>query len=93
MKVDTGNAIRKQVRKLPKQVQQNIKALILELQQLESTNEIQSEKLSGTKNRYKIRVGNYRIVYEKITATHIEVTSVRDRKDVHNKLFGIVLSL
>ena len=93
MKVDITRSASKNIKKLDVKIQNEVSEKIIEIEALNTTNEIYSEKLSGTKNRYKIRVGNYRIVYEKITATHIEITSVRDRKDVYNKLFEIVLSL
>ena len=93
MKVDITRSASKNIKKLEVNTRNKVSQKILETEGLNTANEIQSEKLSGTKNRYKIRVGNYRVVYEKITATHIEITSVRDRKDVYNKLFGIVFSL
>ena len=93
MKVDIRSRAIKNIKKLDVRIQQKIAEKILETEALNSTNEIQSEKLSGAKNRYKIRVGDYWIVYEKITATRIEIISVRDRKEVYNKLFNIVLSL
>ena len=98
MKVNITRSASKNIKKLDINIQKQVYEKIIEIESLNTTNEIYSEKLSGAKNRYKIRVGNYRIVYEKITATHItathiEITSVRDRKDIYNKLFGIVLSL
>lgn len=93
MKVDITSRAIKNIKKLDVKIQQKVAEKILETEALNSTNEIQSEKLSGAKNRYKIRVGDYRIVYEKITATRIEIISVRDRKEVYKKLFNIVLSL
>ena len=93
MRVDTSKSIKRQVRNLPQNVQEHIKSFISELKLLDSTNHINSEKLSGTKDRYKIRLENYRIVYQKISVNHIEITSVRDRKKVYKKLFGITFSL
>lgn len=93
MRVDTGKSIKRQVRNLPQNVQEYIKSFISELKSLDSAKDINSEKLSGTKDRYKIRLGNYRIVYQKISVNHIEITSVRDRKEVYKKLFGITFSL
>lgn len=93
MQVDITSNAAKNIKKLDINIQKQVYEKIIEIGALNSTNEIQSEKLSGFKDRYKIRVGNYRIVYQKLTTTHIEITSVRDRKDVYNKLFGIVFSL
>jgi mRNA interferase RelE/StbE len=44
------------------------------------------EKLSGTEQTYRIRIGDCRLVYEVITADQIvEVQRVRHRKDVYRK--------
>ena len=93
MKVDITRSASKNIKKLDINIRNKVSQKILETEALNTTNEIYSEKLSGAKNRYKIRVDDYRIVYEKITATHIEITSVRDRKEVYKKMFGVVLSL
>jgi mRNA interferase RelE/StbE len=43
-----------------------------------------SEKLSGSERTYRIRVGNYRVVYEVLSALKIvEIQRVRHRKDVY----------
>ena len=93
MKVDISRSASKNIKKLDINIRNKVSQKILETQALNSTNEIESEKLSGFKDRYKIRAGNYRIVYQKLTTTHIEITSVRDRKEVYKKMFGVVLSL
>ena len=93
MKVDITRSASKNIKKIDINIRNKVSEKILETEALNTTNEIQSEKLSGFKDRYKIRVGNYRIVYQKLTATHIEITSVRDRKEVYKKMFGVVLSL
>ena len=93
MQVDLSRGVRTQTDKLPSIIQSKIKSELLKLETFDNTNEIKSEKLKGTKNYYKIRIGNYRIVYQKIAPNHIEVTSVRDRKDIYNKLFGLTFSL
>ena len=42
------------------------------------------EKLSGSEHAYRIRVGDYRIVYEVfVDAKLIEIQRVRHRKDVY----------
>lgn len=44
------------------------------------------EKLSGAERTYRIRIGDYRLVYEVIAANHIvEVQRVRHRKDVYRQ--------
>jgi mRNA interferase RelE/StbE len=43
-----------------------------------------SEKLSGSERTYRIRVGDYRIVYELLRdARIVEIQRVRHRKDVY----------
>ncbi len=43
-----------------------------------------SEKLSGSEHTYRIRVGDYRVVYEFLQAARIvEIQRVRHRKDVY----------
>ena len=43
-----------------------------------------SQKLSGSEHTYRIRVGDYRVIYEVLLAAkRIEVQRVRHRKDVY----------
>lgn len=45
-----------------------------------------SEKLSGSLYTYRIRVGQYRIIYEVISSLQlIEIQRIRHRKDVYKK--------
>ncbi len=45
-----------------------------------------SEKLAGTEHTYRIRVGDYRIIYEVFAGSKIiEIQRVRHRKDVYRK--------
>ena len=45
-----------------------------------------SQKLSGSERTYRIRVGDYRIIYEVFGDSHIiEVQRVRHRKDVYRQ--------
>lgn len=42
------------------------------------------EKLSGSEHAYRIRLGDYRVVYEVVTeARLVEIQRVRHRKDVY----------
>jgi mRNA interferase RelE/StbE len=42
------------------------------------------EKLSGSEHAYRIRLGDYRIVYEVVTELKlVEIQRVRHRKDVY----------
>ena len=43
-----------------------------------------SQKLTGSERTYRIRIGDYRVIYEVAGDTHvIEVQRVRHRKDVY----------
>lgn len=43
-----------------------------------------SQKLSGSERTYRLRVGDYRVIYEVLTESRIvEVQRVRHRKDVY----------
>jgi mRNA interferase RelE/StbE len=43
-----------------------------------------AEKLSGSEHAYRIRLGDYRIVYEVVTESKlVEIQRVRHRKDVY----------
>jgi mRNA interferase RelE/StbE len=45
-----------------------------------------SEKLTGAEHSYRIRVGDYRVIYEVIARSRIvEIQRVRHRKDVYRK--------
>lgn len=43
-----------------------------------------SQKLAGSEHTYRIRVGDYRVLYEVLTgAKTVEIQRVRHRKDVY----------
>jgi mRNA interferase RelE/StbE len=43
-----------------------------------------SQKLTGSQHTFRIRVGDYRVIYEVLTATRmLEVQRVRHRKDAY----------
>ena len=45
-----------------------------------------SEKLAGSEHTYRIRVGDYRVVYEVFADSKtVEIQRVRHRKDVYRK--------
>ena len=45
-----------------------------------------SQKLSGSERTYRIRIGDYRVIYEVFGDEHIvEVQRVRHRKDVYRE--------
>ena len=94
MIIDIKGSAEKYLRKMDKKAAQRIRTEIADTAKLKSTSEIPNDgKLRGYTDRYKIRVGNYRIIYKVEYTTHILITAIADRKDVYNKLFGITLSL
>lgn len=74
----TPNA-KKQLKKLPKFVQLSI---ISKLKKIKENPTVNAIKLSGYKNSYRIRTGNYRIVYE-INNKIIYIALIGHRKEVY----------
>lgn len=85
MKITILKRAEKELRKLPKfdqiAVAQKIRALPNPLISGE-------EKLSGYPHIYRVRVGNYRIVYKK-TIEEITIILIGNRKDVYRRLASI----
>lgn len=76
------NSTRKDIRSLPRQEVARIVAAVAQLACDPMPHG--SQKLSGSERTYRIRVGDYRVVYEVFTDSHIvEVQRVRHRKDVY----------
>ena len=94
MKVELDRRANKSLAKIPKRERVIIEEILLRLESLNRVLDIDNDgKLKGTKDRYKIRVGNYHIIYKIESQTEILITSIAHRKDVYYKLFEIVLSL
>ena len=77
----------KQIKKLPKTVQI---AICQQLRELISGGTHTEKKLKKFENVYRLRVGSYRVVYEK-KDDHIFVLLAEHRKDVYQsleRLFG-----
>jgi mRNA interferase RelE/StbE len=75
-------AAQKEVDRLPKQARERVETAIVGL--ADDPRPRSSKKLKGLQNTYRIRVGNYRIVYQ-INDDHlvILVVAVGDRKDIY----------
>jgi len=87
MKLTITAHAKRQIRKLPKSVQIIIANKIRKL--LESSfGEL--EKLSGYKNHYKSRTGNYRIIFIKYS-DEVEIVLVAHRKEVYDLLTRLKL--
>ena len=79
MKVVLLSHAEKQLRKLPKIDQIAVSHKIRTLQKPEFSGE---EKLSGFSHIYRVRVGNYRVVYKKTKET-LSIVIIRHRRDVY----------
>ena len=77
---------RKSTRKDPRQIpRQAVSRIIAEVEKLaEEPLPHGSEKLTGSERTYRIRIGDYRVVYEVLRdARIVEIQRVRHRKDVY----------
>ena len=78
------NSTRKDIRSLPRQEVTRVVAAVGLL--ADDPLPHGSQKLSGSERTYRIRVGDYRIIYEVFSDSHvIEVQRVRHRKDVYRE--------
>ena len=76
------NSTKKDIRNLPKQEV----ARIIDAVSLLADDPMPhgSQKLSGSERSYRIRIGDYRVIYEVFTDSHtVEIQRVRHRKDVY----------
>ncbi|MBI5357106.1 type II toxin-antitoxin system RelE/ParE family toxin [Candidatus Collierbacteria bacterium] len=87
MKLIISPRAEKQLKKLPKIVQI---AVANKIRSIGNESFASEEKLSGYKNVYRIRVGDYRIVYRK-TIQELHIVLIHHRKDIYrllSRLFG-----
>lgn len=83
-KIQWRASTKKDLRKLPPQEVARIVAVVEDLAQEPFPRG--SEKLSGSEHTYRIRVGDYRVVYEVFTESSIvEIQRARHRKDVYRR--------
>ena len=72
----------KDLRRIPREAVSRIVAEVAKL--AEEPLPHGSEKLTGSEHTYRIRVGDYRVVYELLrNAKIVEIQRVRHRKDVY----------
>ena len=72
----------KQLKKLPGDIQRKIAAIIVSLEI--EPRPYGSKKLSGTSSTYRIRVGDYRIIYDiYVKEIVVSVLKLGHRKDVY----------
>ena len=78
------SSIKKDLRSLPRQEVARIVDAVTQL--ANDPLPYGSQKLSGSERTYRIRVGDYRVVYEVFNDGHIvEVQRVKHRKDVYRE--------
>jgi mRNA interferase RelE/StbE len=83
MIVEIRNSFQKDAKKLPASVQRDLFIIVDNLHSVSTLNEIHNcKKLSGFKNAYRIRSGNYRIGLFLVNKK-IELTRVLSRKDIY----------
>ena len=78
------NSTKKDIRNLPPQEVARVVEAVTQL--ADDPLPHGSQKLSGSERIYRIRVGDYRVIYEVFSDSHIvEVQRVRHRKDVYRE--------
>ncbi len=83
LKLAIKRGVLKDLRSLPKDVRGRAALALLELSTSPSPQGV--EKLKGYERLYRIRVGDYRIVYE-IAGEDVTIVAVSHRKDVYREL-------
>ena len=84
-KVVWKNSAHKELKRLPKG---SIEKILLAVEKLSvDLNPIGSKKITGSVSTYRIRIGDYRVVYSiKNKCLVIEIIRVGHRKDIYKKL-------
>jgi mRNA interferase RelE/StbE len=81
-RIEWKKSTRKDLRKLPSATVDKIIGAVEDL--VENPFPHGVEKLSGSEHAYRIRLGDYRIVYEVVAESKlVEIQRVRHRKDVY----------
>ena len=81
-RIEWKKSTRKDLRKLPMNAADKIVEAVERLSQNPFPHGV--EKLSGSEHAYRIRLGDYRIVYEVVRESKlVEIQRVRHRKDVY----------
>lgn len=82
MNVSIDKSFVKDAKKLSPALQLKIQVLIDHIQHASSISEVGCEKLSGSQNAYKIRIGNYRIGLYKEDSNLI-LSRILNRKEIY----------
>lgn len=82
--VDIAPAAQREVKRLPSEVLRKVDAVVLTLALHPRPHG--GIKLEGTANEYRVRVGDYRILYViDDTARHVIIAHVRHRREAYRK--------
>ncbi len=82
MQINIRRTAIKDLKKIDKQAKQRIHDKIMELQQFPNVSNI--KKLTNFEPAYRIRVGDYRILFD-VFESHIEIGRVLHRKDSYSR--------
>jgi mRNA interferase RelE/StbE len=74
----------KQLKGLPKEVQDRIKEDFIQLRDGDITSSLGIKKLRGFKNHYRLRVGNYRVRFEVENSDKIKIYWVGKRSKAYD---------
>ena len=81
-RIEWKKSTRKDLRKLPSSIANRVVGAVEDLAENPFPHGV--EKLSGSEHAYRIRLGDYRIVYEVVAESKlVEIQRVRHRKDVY----------
>lgn len=84
MKTVIKGSFVRDAKKLSSEIQLEIRDILLELEQVNSLSQIKNlKKMTGYKNAYRIRLGNYRIGFLMI-ADELILSRVLHRKDIYD---------
>jgi mRNA interferase RelE/StbE len=84
-KIVWKQSARKELRKLPKEAIARIVGLVETLS--ENPSPSGARKLAGTENTYRVRAGDYRVVYNVVQGVLVvEVIRVGHRKEIYRRL-------
>ena len=82
MNILIDKSFERDAKRLPIQVQQQLREVLEKLASATSLQEVSPTKMEGAKNAYRIRFGNYRIgLY--LEGTDLVLSRVLDRKDIY----------
>jgi len=83
-RVEWKKSTRKDLRRLPPAVVNRVIEAVESLAENPFPHGV--DKLSGSEHAYRIRLGDYRVVYEVVTESSlVEIQRVRHRKDVYRR--------